>query len=111
MDAKKFLAQFDEDLEKMKTEAGGMVGAFAGLFGKTMSEGSLTTMQKELIALAIAVAQQCEPCIKLHVKKSLDASASKEQILEACCVSVMMNGGPAYTHIPVVINAIEQLTA
>ena len=110
MDAKKFLNEFGKDLEKMKTETGGMVGAFGALFGKTMGEGTLSVKQKELIALAIAVAKQCEPCITLHVKKSLDAGASKEEMLEACCVAVMMTGGPAYTHIPIVIKAIEQLT-
>ncbi len=110
MNAKEFLAQFDEDLEKMKTEVGDMVGAFAGLFSKTMAQGALTTKQKELIALGIAVAEQCEPCITLHVKKSLDAAASKDEMLEACCVAVMMSGGPAYTHVPIVIKTIEQLT-
>ena len=110
MDAKKFLTQFNNDLEKMKTDVGDMVGAFAGLFGKTMAPGALTVKQKELIALAIAVAKQCEPCITLHVKKSLDAGASKDEMLEACCVAVMMSGGPGYTHVPMVIEAIEQLT-
>ena len=110
MDAKEFLAQFNEDLKKMKIEVSDMVGAFATLFSKTMAEGALTTKQKELIALGIAVAKQCEPCITLHIKKSLDAGASKNEMLETCCVAVMMSGGPAYTHIPIAIKAIEQLT-
>lgn len=110
MDAKEFLGQFNTDLGKMKTEVGGMCGAFAGLFSKTMAEGVLPVKQKELIALAISVAKPCEPCIMLHVKKSLDAGASKDEMLEACSVAVMMTGGPAYTHIPIVIKAIEQLT-
>ena len=73
MDAKEFLGQFGKDLEKMKADTKGMVGAFGNLFGKTMGEGVLTVKQKELIALGIAVAKQCEPCIILHVKKCLDA--------------------------------------
>jgi len=76
-----------------------------------MGEGVLAVKQKELIALGISVAKQCEPCIILHVKKCLDADLTKEEMMEACCVAVMMSGGPAYTHIPVVINAIEQLTS
>lgn len=110
MDAKEFLAQFGKDSVKMKAMAGDMVDAFTGLFVKTMSDGALEAKQKELIALGIAVAKQCEPCITLHVKKSLDAGASKDEMLEACCVAVMMSGGPAYTHIPIVIKTIEQLT-
>lgn len=110
MDAKKILEQFGNDLEKMKAQTGDMVGAFGNLFGKTMSDGVLTVKQKELIALGIAVAVQCEPCIALHVKKSIDAGVSKEEMLEACGVAVLMAGGPAYMHVPMVINAIEQLT-
>ena len=41
MDAKEFLTQFNEDLEKMKTEVGGMVGAFAGLFRQNHGAGSI----------------------------------------------------------------------
>ena len=88
-----------------------MNAAFGNLFGKTMADGALKVKCKELIALAIAVAKQCEPCIILHVKKCLDAGATKEEILEAACVAVMMSGGPAYTHIPIVIKTFEELTS
>jgi AhpD family alkylhydroperoxidase len=110
MNAKEFLAQFSKDLGKMKATVGETVEAFTGLFSKTMADGALPTKQKELIALGIAVAKQCKPCITLHVKKSIDAGASKNEMLEACCVAVMMSGGPAYTHIPIAIETIEQLT-
>ncbi|NIP24058.1 MAG: carboxymuconolactone decarboxylase family protein, partial [Phycisphaerae bacterium] len=49
------------------------------------------------------------PCIAAHVKKCIDAGATKEQILEAASVAVMMNGGPAYMHIPVVMDTLETL--
>lgn len=110
MNAKEFLGQFSKDFENMKAQSGSMVGAFGHLFTKTMGEGVLSVKHKELIALAIAVSVQCEPCMFLHVKKCLDAGATKEEILEACGVSVLMSGGPAYTHVPMVINAIEELT-
>jgi AhpD family alkylhydroperoxidase len=74
-----------------------------------MAEGALTVKSKELVAIGIAVAKQCEPCIKLHVKKCLDAGTTREEILEAAGVAVMMEGGPAYTHIPMVIESLEEL--
>lgn len=109
MDTKEFLTKFKNDLEKMKTQSSATANGFAGLFGKTMSEGALTVKQKELVAIGIAVAKQCEPCIALHVQKCLDAGAAREEILEASGVAVMMSGGPAYTHIPVVIDALDAL--
>ena len=94
----------------MREQAPDMMNGFGGLFSKVMGEGSITVLEKELIAVAIGVAIQCQPCIKLHVKKCLDTGATKEQILEAASVAVMMGGGPAFTHIPVVIDTLETLT-
>lgn len=106
---KEFFEKFNTDSTKMKEQTPNMINGFSHLFSKVMAEGSITTLQKELIAVGIATAIQCEPCIKLHVKKCLDAGATKEQVLEAACVAVMMSGGPAYTHIPMVIDTIETL--
>ena len=104
---KEFFEKFSADSGKMKEQAPNMMSGFANLFSKIMAEGSVKAFEKELIAVGIAVAIHCEPCIKLHVKKCLDAGATKEQVLEAACVAVMMGGGPAFTHIPVVIDTIE----
>ena len=60
-------------------------------------------------ALAVGLAVRCKPCIYLHVQKALKAGASREQILEAAEVVVMMAGGPAYTHVPEVIKALDEL--
>ena len=37
------------------------------------------------------------------------AGATREQILEAAGVSVLMQGGPAFTHVPEVLTALEYL--
>jgi len=104
-----FFTKFKKDVTKMKQQAPDMLNGFAGLFGKVMAEGTVTLREKELIALAIAVAVQCSPCIKLHVRKCLDAGATSEQVLEAASVAVMMGGGPAYTHIPIVIDTLDAI--
>lgn len=106
-----FLEKFKGDLEKMRTAAPAMVKGFGGLFQGVMKDGALKAKEKELVALGIAVAQRCEPCISLHVQKCLEAGNSAAEVLEASCVAVMMQGGPAYTHIPLVIDALESLGA
>jgi alkylhydroperoxidase/carboxymuconolactone decarboxylase family protein YurZ len=55
------------------------------------------------------VAIQYTPCIRLHVKKCVEAGATKEQVFEATSVAVMVGGGPAYTHIPAVMDTLEAL--
>ena len=110
-EAKKFIEDFSKSVEQMKAQAPDIVSGFGGLFGKVMKAGALDVKQKELIALSIAVAQRCVPCINLHVQKCLQAGLNREQILEAASVAVMMQGGPAYTHVPAVIKALDELEA
>jgi len=110
-DTKEFFEKFKNDIAKMKEQIPDAVGGFSGMFGKIMKDGALSVKEKELVALGIGVAQYCTPCIRLHVQKCLDAGATKEQILEAACVAVMMGGGPAYTHIPIVIDTLKALEA
>ena len=104
-----FFEKFKKDRLKMKELTGNVVSGFAGLYHKVMQDGALSLKEKELIALGIGVAHCCVPCIRGHVENCLDAGATKEQILEAASVAVMMGGGPAYTHIPVVIDTLETL--
>ena len=108
-EVKKFFADFQGSMAKMKQQTPAMLQGFSQLFTKIMADGAVSAKEKELVAVGIAVSQQCEPCIKLHVKKCLEAGATKEQVLEAASVAVMMGGGPAYTHIPVVIETLEGL--
>ena len=108
-ETKEFLEKFHKDMGKMKQLTSGAVDGFMGMFAKIMGEGALSIREKELIALGTAMTAQCKPCIRLHVQKSLAAGATKEQILEAAQVAVMMAGGPAFTHLPVVIDALEEL--
>ena len=108
-EVKQLIEDFGKSMEQMKAQTPDMFTGFGGLFAKVMKAGALEVKQKELIALAIAVAQRCMPCINLHTEKCLKAGATREEILEAAAVAVMMQGGPAYTHVPMVIKALDEL--
>ena len=114
--AKEFYTEVGAKMEKVKKEApamvtgfGTMVAGFGGLFSKVMTDGAISLREKELIALSIAVAANCHPCIMAHTKKCLDTGSTKAQILEAVSVAVVMGGGPAYMHVMEVIDALEIL--
>lgn len=62
------------------------------LFQTSLAEGALSTKQKELIALGIAVATHCEPCILVHMEKAIASGASKAEILEAWQVVPLSSG-------------------
>ncbi len=105
--AKEFYENFDKGMGKVQKEAPETVNAFMGLFQKTMGQGALSVLEKELIALAIGIAVRCEPCVLMHVKKAIAAGATREQIIETAQVVVMMQGGPGFVHMPMVFEALE----
>jgi AhpD family alkylhydroperoxidase len=106
---REYFTKFKTDIEKLKGEIPDTIQGFGGLFTRVMKDGALTAKEKELIALGIGVAGHCTPCIHSHVKKSREAGATRQQILEAASVAVMMAGGPAYVHIPVVLDTLDDL--
>jgi len=107
--AKEFYTEVDGKMEKMQKEIPDMVSGFGRLFSKVMTDGAISLREKELIALSIAVAANCHPCIMAHTKKCLDTGSTKAQILDAVSVAVVMGGGPAYMHVIEVMDALEAL--
>ena len=87
-----------------------LIKGFAALHQAAMKSGAVTAAEKELIALGIGLAVRCENCIYAHVQAALAAGATREQIAEAAGVAVMMQGGPAYTYLPRVFEALDALT-
>jgi AhpD family alkylhydroperoxidase len=85
------------------------VKAFGGLFQTAMKDGAMTAREKELVALGIGLAVRCDNCIYAHVQKAVRAGATREQVLETAGVAVMMQGGPAYTYLPRVVEALDAL--
>ena len=104
-----FLVQWKASLQKLRTDAPDVTRAFGGLHVALMKQGSLSMREKELIALAVGMAQGCRDCIYLHAEGSLKAGATREQVLEAAGVAVMMGGGPAFVHLPDVLEALDHL--
>jgi AhpD family alkylhydroperoxidase len=86
-----------------------VIKGFAGLHQAAMGPGALSAAQKELIALGIALALRCENCIYAHVSAAVRAGATREQILETAGVAVLMQGGPTYTYLPRVVEALDAL--
>ncbi|HTV46829.1 MAG TPA: carboxymuconolactone decarboxylase family protein [Phycisphaerae bacterium] len=98
-------------MQPVRSSMAELLKGFGGLHQAAMRAGALSVSQKELIALAIGLAVRCENCIYAHVKAALNAGATREQILEAAGVAVLMQGGPTYTYLPRVLEAFEALEA
>jgi len=73
---------------------------FAQLHAASMAEGALSARMKELVALAIAVADRCDGCIASHARGSVRTGATPEEVAETLGVTIMMGGGPSTVYAP-----------
>jgi AhpD family alkylhydroperoxidase len=83
---------------------------FKAFMGQVLEEGVLDTKTKELITVGTAITARCKYCIALHVKKALEAGATKDEIFEAATVAMLMGGGPAMTYIVEVKKALDEFS-
>lgn len=83
--------------------------AFGGLHEAVCQEGALDKKTKELIAVGIAVSVHCVLCFESHITTALDAGATREEIIEAIGVGILMNGGPGYAYGIQALECLDQL--
>lgn len=69
--------------------------AFLEMEKAAFQDGALTKKHKELTAVGISVAIDCESCMQWHIEQAAAAGASFEEILETIEVAIEMGGGPA----------------
>lgn len=102
------LAKANEYMKSFKEKTPEQMEAFSNTLEAIEKEGVLSRKDKELIAVALSITQQCEWCISFHVNNALKANATEKEILEAAWVAVLMGGGPALMHAGLVMEAIKQ---
>ncbi len=73
---------------------------FSATHKAALDPGVLDAATKELIALAISVAQQCDGCIASHARGAALKGATPEQVAEMLGVAILMTGGPATVYGP-----------
>ena len=109
-DAVSFYRDWPSRMSRAKAAAPEAARGFGELYQRTMKPGALTVREKELVALGIGLALRCDACVYAHVEKALKAGATREQVIETAGVVVMMQGGPGYTALPKVVEALDAMT-
>lgn len=72
--------------------------AFWAFDTAAFAEGAISVLDKQLIAVAVALTTQCPYCIALHVKAARDAGADDILLSEAAMVAAAIRAGGAITH-------------
>lgn len=68
--------------------------AFLEMERAAFADGALPKKHKELIAVGISVAIDCESCMQWHIEQAADSGATESEVLEAVEVGIEMAGGP-----------------
>jgi AhpD family alkylhydroperoxidase len=101
--------QADRNRSKDMYELIGDTGTnFLSLHKSALADGAISKKQKDLTALAIAVATKCEGCINSHVKDAVANGATIEEIAETVEVAILMSGGPGIVYGGKAIEAAKQ---
>ncbi len=103
------LHEVDRLIESLRKDYPSEINSFLTFKAKAEAGPALSRREKELINVGLSVAAQCSWCISLHVKGALDAGATRDEIMEAGFMAVVMHGGPALMYLIEVTRELDSL--
>ena len=68
--------------------------AFLEMEKAAFADGALSKKHKELVAVGISVATDCESGMQWHIEQAAASGASEREVFEAVEVGIEMAGGP-----------------
>ncbi|HAW51288.1 MAG TPA: 4-carboxymuconolactone decarboxylase [Flavobacteriales bacterium] len=101
-DLKKFgeISEFEPELAKK----------FFTYYNSVFEEGSLTSREKALIALAVSHTVQCPYCIDAYTVACLEKGADEAQMMEAVHVSAAIRSGSSLVHSVQMMKKVKKLS-
>ena len=83
--------------------------AYVDMAEAVFLDGALPKKTKELIALGIAVVENCESCMQWHIEQAVRCGASLHEVLEAIDVGIDMGGGPASVYARFALEVLKSI--
>jgi AhpD family alkylhydroperoxidase len=105
------IATTRNELRALYKAAPGPTQGFSQLSAAVKDEAALSLRVKEFVAVGIAVAQRCEPCIAFHVEALMKTGASREELAETLGMAIQMGGGPALMYAASALACWDELAA
>ena len=81
--------------------------AYTDLQKTAHKDGALSAKFKELICIVAGILKPCEECMVYHTKQAISLGATREEIMEAASVAIVMGGGPAVSSIAIVQDCLD----
>ena len=97
-------------LGKLRKDIPDVMSAFGALSQAATKDGTLDKKTKELIALALGVAQHCDGCIGFHTQALVKLGATREEVTETLGMAIYMGGGPSLMYAAEALQAFEEFS-
>lgn len=89
-----------------------VIGAFSRIrAGSCNDKGVLSYKVKQLIAVAVSAARKCEPCLLSHIDVAIDQGVTREELVEALNIAVLLCGGPGWAYAAFALKAYDEMAA
>jgi AhpD family alkylhydroperoxidase len=85
------------------------VKRFFNLDTATYRDGALSSKTKELLGLVASAVLRCNDCIDYHLEKCAETGSSKDEIIDALNVALIVGGSIVIPHFRHAIKTIETL--
>ena len=108
---KDIIAETSSNIAKLRKDIPDTMQGFYALSGAAGKAGALDEKTKELIAMAIGVANRCDACLGFHAKALVRLGATPEEFREMLGVAVYMGGGPSLMYAANAMAAYEEFAA
>ncbi|MDD4254748.1 MAG: carboxymuconolactone decarboxylase family protein [Methanofollis sp.] len=110
-DANTYLTQVLQTNREIEESNPEVWHTFLAFVHQVCKDGALPAKFKEIILIALAVADHSPFCITLHTKLAIEAGASKAEIMEGALMAAAMAGGPGMAFMRYVLDACEEYGA
>lgn len=84
---------------------------FGALSKGAMASEGLDKKSLEFVALGIAVADHCDPCIGFHIEALIRIGATRDEVAAVLGMAVQMGGGPSLMYAAKALDCYDQLAA
>lgn len=82
---------------------------FFNLDSNTYKDGALPSQTKELLGLVASTVLRCNDCIDYHLEQCAKTGSSKDEIVEALNIALVVGGSIVIPHMRHAIKTIELL--
>jgi AhpD family alkylhydroperoxidase len=103
------ITEMRQDLKALNTLEPETAKTFGALSKVAKTPTALDTKTVEFVALGIAVADRCEPCIAFHIDTLIRLGATRDEIGDVLSMCIQMGGGPSLMYAAKALACFDEL--